>query len=487
MKRHLPLICLILLTGVIAFPVSAARNKKPAAKPTKPLARKPKTTPAAAAAESAPKKPALSKEKRDALIEELKATKNPTITIKGLSNTFVEFEGTPYREGGGLLYLRTPKKKTITLYPTNIVEIKITVPDALQTKLDALSQEEQTLILAGWMLDRYLLKFAEYHLLNSFLGGKLHTTKYPPIAALYKEKKRAIPPLFGGKLPRGVTSAEELLPRIMPTTRAILEENKKQEMAYATQMKAIAPLTHRVETDHFVIYSAWAKKDDAVLVKIYNRLYPLICKQYLMDSREHIWAGKLPIYAFWTMERFQKFSKDACGVNLAAAGFAAQRGHFNYIVLGPVMRNGLTRAQAQIWFAELLSHETSHAFLSRYHGHRSVPSWLNEGLAEIVASILSPRGNTIRKMGLAHDAIRKGKRFNTSFFTERVALDDNGVSYGAAQSLARYLAKRDMKGFLKLVLEIKKGSDVEKSLKDIYKMDYQALLIAWQKAVLGRR
>lgn len=430
-----------------------------------------------------------SDETRAKLIAELKAIKKlPSIAIKGYTNKNIDFEGPVIRETNGYVLLRTKDRKQIQIYPYNCVNLEFIFPDDTQKTLGTLQDDERHFVIAYWLLRRQLKGLAEYYLLTHILGGTLDKDKLPSVVAFYKKSRKPLSPLFGGKLPRNVKDPSELLPRIMPTTRSVIKANKEQEESFALKMKAIAPLTHRISTEHFVIYSAWAKKDDSKLVQIYNRLYPMICKQYLMNEREHIWAGKLPIYAFWKKENFQTFSKTVCGFDATnAGGFASVRGNFNYIVLGAVMNNGASREHAKSWFAELLSHETSHAFLSRYQGRRHIPSWLNEGIAEIVAASLSPNGGTFRKLVIAHQAIKGGKRFQTSFFTDRVSVLDKGVSYGAAQSITRYLAKKDIKGFLQLVLEIKKGNDVEKSLKSIYKMDYKTLLANWQKAVLKSR
>ncbi len=408
-----------------------------------------------------------------------------SFSVEGVSNTNVEFKGTASREANGYLYIKTTDKKTIRVYPPNIVSLKFVLPDESRKALYTARGDARYLLMAGWLLDKKFDALAKQYLLVAHLQYRLDERKLPAIVALYKTHRRPVPLLFGGKLPSNVKHRSELIPRVIRVRRQTLAINQQYAEAMAKKMKALAPQTHKIETAHFVIYSAWSKADDATLVKIYTKLYPLICKQYRMDPREHVWVGKLPVFAFWDIRRFSQFSRTVCGFDArGAGGFSSKRGDLNFIVLGPVLRSGMSRAAAKKWFSQLLSHETSHAFLSRYRSTRPIPSWLNEGMAEIVAEALSPGGAGAKKMLAAHAAVKRGMRLKSSFFVKRVEM--TSVAYGSAQSLARFLTKKNAKGFLQLLERLKQGTPMETALKAIYGLDYDGLLAEWHKSIAGK-
>jgi hypothetical protein len=260
-----------------------------------------------------------------------------------------------------------------------------------------------------------------------------------------------------------------------------------QARQWAKRMKEIAPATHEVQTDHFVIYSAWPKSDDRHLVRIYEKLYDALCRQFDIPKQENIWIGKFPVYAFWEKPSFVEFCIEVCeippGMAENAGGFAGQRGEFRFVVLGPVLKPGMSKARARKWFYNLLVHESTHAFLSRFINSTYIVNWLNEGIAETLAARLVPNADSDRKLAYTHRVIKAGKApdFRPMFEMQNIPLDP--FYYGVAQSFTRYLISLGKKKFITLVELIKEGKDDKAAVAEAYGREFNDLLKDWYRRV----
>jgi len=270
--------------------------------------------------------------------------------------------------------------------------------------------------------------------------------------------------------------------KFMPVTKEDIQANRKLAQDWADKAKrTVVKSMHLIETDHFLIYSAWGRGNDAALKRICEKLYAALCKQFAIPRGQNIWAGKCPIYAFWEKEHYLKFCKDVNGAGkrspslLQAAGYSGQRGSFTYVVLNKV--------RTRQWFYELLVHETTHAFLARYLTNRHVLPWVNEGLAEYMAATLVPGSRASRKYVSATKEAVKGRKDVAHVF-KKVTL--NAFDYGIAQSFVRYLIHRDRKAFIKFVGLVKQGSSDAEALQGAYGLSREQFLKAWWKAV-GRK
>ncbi|MBT3200443.1 MAG: hypothetical protein HN350_11050 [Phycisphaerales bacterium] len=303
-----------------------------------------------------------------------------------------------------------------------------------------------------------------------------------PIKAHYKKMRQVLPVRLGGR------KLSSWRPRRyqLPSPRVIKSAVARRD-EWARAMHKIAPKTHVIETSHFMIYSAWAKSDDTKLKGIYEKLYAALCKQFDIPATENIWIGKLPVYAFWERKHFERFAVSVTRAPPAmargAGGFAGTRGAFQFVCLGPVIRNGMSKTNARTWFYELLVHETTHAFLARYINSHHIASWLNEGIAELLSATFVPKGGTSHKLKSAHVVVKKkgAAPFRIMFRSGNIPLDS--VYYGAAQSLARYLVSRGKTKFIQLVYEFKNGTPSQEALKKVYGMTHDQLLLRWSKTV----
>ena len=88
------------------------------------------------------------------------------------------------------------------------------------------------------------------------------------------------------------------------------------------------------------------------------------------------------------------------------------------------------------------------------------------------------------KLTSAHKKVKGGwlPREGDMFGPKNIPLE--GVYYGCAQSMARYLIAKDKKKFIQLVTLIKNGTGAEEALKEAYGFaNYSAFLKKWKKKI----
>jgi len=256
---------------------------------------------------------------------------------------------------------------------------------------------------------------------------------------------------------------------------------------WGKKMKKISPKTHTIKTDHFIIYSAWSRRDDRKLSDIYEKLYRTLCKQFNIPKEHNIWIGKLPVFAFWKRHNFVNFCEDVVNIPIStadrAAGFMGQRGDYRFVVLGPVKNKNISKTVAKNRFFALLVHESTHAFLSRYVSNIHVVSWLNEGIAETITADLLPKSRAAQYLKKIHTNLKGVRNDELMLFFKARNIPMDPLAYGAAQSLVRFLVKNSKKKFIKMIQEIKCGSTDAEALKSVYGMTYKSLLSKWKRKI----
>jgi hypothetical protein len=401
------------------------------------------------------------------------------------------------------ILISDPSARTQRIYINNVIELTLTFDPATTDALSDLPPTEQRMEIGRVLLKRRLewLALVVFQRAAHDTPGKAteaafhgrqpqgdgDATTIERIREAYEAARVLLPPAFGGEQRKaGATLADRKYTCPSP---ALVGANLRRAEAWRDKAATITANVHLIETEHFLIYSAWPKSDDRALFGIYERLYKKLCKQFDIPDEENIWAGKLPVYAFWEKADYMKFAMETCGMSPAmaqgSAGFAGKRGPFSFVVLGPVYEDGGSKQRARKWFFELLTHESTHAFLGRYINDRHVISWVNEGIAETTAATLVPRSQASRKLKHAHRQMksRDPRSLQDMLRADHIPLDP--FFYGCAQSLVRFLIERDREKFIEFVELIKDGKSDEQALKQIYGWDQRQLLALWARA-LGR-
>ena len=235
-----------------------------------------------------------------------------------------------------------------------------------------------------------------------------------------------------------------------------------------------------IQTEHFIMYTDWDPREHAFLKRSIEQAYNAVSRQFEMRITDNIFIGKLPIFMFTKHAKFKEFSKQIDGTNIPDDVAGYYRGNdlgYGYMVM---WKPDMAMAGGNIKMAELmwqhtLTHEFTHAFVARYRSNRHMPRWLNEGIAEVVANGEFPFPNSF---AFAKRMANSGVPITTIFDDKKMP---GGEMYPVMMTLVQALAKEDPKKFLKYFNALKDGGDPEKTLQEMYNVDYAGLEDAWRK------
>ena len=285
-------------------------------------------------------------------------------------------------------------------------------------------------------------------------------------------------------------TVNELVWAIDPPTEEELQAARQLTEAFATKAKQAAANLNKNETPHFYLYSTFTSKgDDEFFRNTATRMYELLCKQFAIKPEPVVWVDKLPIFAFSTKAQYAAFCNVIGKGDLGArtAGFMSTSGvagHAYIAMCCSFQRQSasgqLTDAWDPSWFGEIMVHEGTHAFMTRYLTSRRLPTWLNEGIAEYMAGTLVKNSEADRRRVRALQAFVAGTYNPMPVFDE---VKTGGHDYGISYALTSYLIQKDANAFRHFIQLIKRGTPEEEALKLAYKTDHSGLVISMRAAV----
>jgi hypothetical protein len=272
--------------------------------------------------------------------------------------------------------------------------------------------------------------------------------------------------------------------KFQPATK---EEADQAIAAYKAFVSDVQEKLHvkfaTMETAHFLIFTDWDKREHDFLKKNVEEAYTVVSRQFEISPSTNVFIGKLPVLMFTTQKDFTRYSKEIESFDVPAnvAGYYTgnTRGFGRMVMWKPDVKkaNGNVHLAEVIW-AYTLTHEFTHAFVARYRTNGLVPRWVNEGLAEVVASRQFP---TVGVHDAARDQAKKRKSIQDMFEENRGLL--RAEEYPVAQTLVETMLAENPKTFLRFFNDVKDGTKPEDALKKEYKTDNHGLEAAWRKYV----
>lgn len=235
-----------------------------------------------------------------------------------------------------------------------------------------------------------------------------------------------------------------------------------------------------METHHFLIFTDWDKREYDFLRRNVEDAYTAVSRQFELSPSDNVFIGKLPVFMFAQQSDFTRFAKEIDDFKVPdnVAGYYHQStsgvGHL------AMWKPDISKAKGNVHLAEMvwaytLTHEFTHAFVARYRTNALIPRWLNEGLAEVVASRQFP---IYRVYSYAKDQASKRKSIQ-SLFEEHGLM--KGEDYPVAQTVVEAMLRENPKTFLKFFNDIKDGMKMEEALSQEYKATPDVLESAWRK------
>ncbi len=237
-----------------------------------------------------------------------------------------------------------------------------------------------------------------------------------------------------------------------------------------------------IESDHFMIWTDWEKKERGRLTDWCEAMYAALCGQFGLDARDDIFLAKCPIFVFRSKARFRTFARDFDGYDgREAVGYTRsieKNGHVHMVFA----RAGRTDADYDR-FACTLVHEGTHAFLHRLYGPRLLPHWVNEGFADLMADrILGERCPNGQNAALL---ARQYARFDWPIAGLLESASTIEVhQYPLAHSIVSYLDGLGRNRFAGFIKSLKNGHSASEALAENYEgMTLAGLAQSWKTAI----
>jgi hypothetical protein len=215
-----------------------------------------------------------------------------------------------------------------------------------------------------------------------------------------------------------------------------------------------------LETEYFLFYSD-LKPDEAQKWRgLLDRMYGRLAELFGVEKGRNLWRGKALVFVFSKPEDYRRFQLQSHKTDPKdSAGMCHSFGNgFVHIAF--------YRQPQEMQFAHVLVHESVHGFLHRYRSHIDIPSWANEGLAEVIASELVPRAPEARsRRSRATESLRQRKGVGDNFFT---APQIEAWQYPVAENLCAFMIQQNKRGYVDFINGIKDGLSVEEALDKKY-------------------
>lgn len=214
------------------------------------------------------------------------------------------------------------------------------------------------------------------------------------------------------------------------------------------------------ETEYFLFFTDFPPNQVAPYLANLDKMNEVLGQSFGFAPGQNIWRGKAVVVAFVDQVAFQEFEREL--MNNPETGEA--QGLCHSFGSGRVVV-GCYRGGDPSYFAALLVHETSHGYCHRYLSTVHIPSWINEGLAEWVASKAVPREREMNRR--RQEATTRLRQTGTleGVLSNRVS---GHWQYGAAHSMVDLLIRENPQQFRLFFNGIKHGLPWEDSLVRAY-------------------
>ncbi|MEQ9459512.1 MAG: hypothetical protein RIG82_00985 [Phycisphaeraceae bacterium] len=225
------------------------------------------------------------------------------------------------------------------------------------------------------------------------------------------------------------------------------------------------------ETDTFLFYSDLPAAEARRWASLLDRMYRRLCTLFEVDRNTNIFRGKCLIIVFRDPQTYFRYHAQLYGFDATpTAGLCRTYGD-------GFAKVSFYRQPNEHDFAYILVHETVHAFLHRYESPAMIPSWINEGLAELIASELV-EGSQLDDLRWARSTFPTLRRYR-SMGRMMDAVPITGWQYGVAHRFTAFMIEQDRARYRAFIAGIKEGLTWQESLDQRYGIDPVRLVEAW--------
>jgi hypothetical protein len=295
---------------------------------------------------------------------------------------------------------------------------------------------------------------------------RLDPTLRPKIEAARRDVATSKPSAEGGA--EGNASPGVTWGRQTEEQRAETVEKLKKR-ANEMLLKAGTTTLAVYETKYFLFHTDLTRTEAMRWVEVLDRMYARLAEMFGVPKDENIWHGKAVIFVFFKRDDFRTFEKKVFNIDKEAGGRCHQRGDGSVFIT-------FFRSDPPEGFARVLTHESTHGFLFRYRSRQRIPSWANEGLAEVMEFELVPAAG-IRQASDARAKVelRKPDAMKDFFSGEQIEF----AQYPIARTLTEYMIRQNKRGYVDFINGIKDGLSWEEAMKQKYGVSPGELVAAF--------
>lgn len=278
----------------------------------------------------------------------------------------------------------------------------------------------------------------------------------------------AAPPPKGAMVPHETSS--------VPADLAWPQLNDEQQAGAVDKLKGISDQDQRkldrplqlYETKYFLFYTDLSAREANNWSNLLDRMYSKLCETFGVPKGRNIWWGKALVFVFSKENDYMRYESEIANVDAKQT-----RGMCHSFSDGKVII-AFYRQPQELEFAHVLVHESVHGFVHRYRSRVFVPSWANEGLAEVIATDLVPqRGRRDLMRTAAREELQRHNNSMGDFFT---AKHIDGWQYPVAQMLCEFMITAGKKNYVDFINGIKEGMNWDDALAEKFKAPVDRLV-----------
>lgn len=230
------------------------------------------------------------------------------------------------------------------------------------------------------------------------------------------------------------------------------------------------------ETKYFLFYTDMPAKQVAPYLIQLDKMNELLGQSFGFKPGYNIWRGKAVIVAFMAKPAFLEFEKKFYNRIETGNAIGLCHSHSNGKVIVSCYRGDDPN-----FFGAVLVHETAHGYMHRYRTTVSIPTWINEGIADWIAMIVVPTSKEVKyRQTQAAARLRQMQSFGGQFF-EADRLES--WQYGCASALIQLMLKASPAQFKLFFNGIKDGLTWQDSLLRAYGITVEQLSQAYGQSI----
>jgi cytochrome c553 len=214
-----------------------------------------------------------------------------------------------------------------------------------------------------------------------------------------------------------------------------------------------------LETKFFLFYTDLPATEAENWAGLLDRMYARLAELFAVEKDVNVWRGKALVFVFSKADDYRQFQLESHHTDPGnSAGMCHERSDgFVHIAF--------YRQPKDLDFAHVLVHESVHGFIHRYRGPVHIPSWANEGLAEVIATELVPQPSEANRRRIEARELLQLRGAGDRFFTSRQI---DAWQYPVAEQFCSFMIQANKRGYVNFINGLKDGLSVDDAFEQKY-------------------